>query len=233
MSEPLVTPVNGIPVVGGSFTTAGFPPRPQQPLPPKDARTLALDIFADFLATLEFRRYGGDKHPPIPFKVARKNIHIEQPDHVEDMKFPAIAFIPGRGTFESFGLGPPNLKDDTVNKFAPGTALLESAEYKERFIIEVWGSKKGERRAMMAGLETALLRQESSYSIRFLLRDYFDTTAEFSLEERENIDDPDVVRNRRRGHFFADLSVCIVQLVNIETLTPVIVTEVEDPSAVC
>lgn len=233
MSTPLIQTVDGIPIAGGVITTRGFPPRPPQPLPTEDGRTIALRLFGDFLATLQFRRSGGKDKSPIEFKIPRKDIHIEQPDHVEDMKFPSIAFVPGRGVFASFGLGPPQIKDDTIDKFAPGTALLESAEYNERFTLEVWGSKRGERRAVMAGIEAAMLRQESSYSLILLLKDLFDTTAEFSIEERENIDDPDVVRNRRRGHFYVDLSVCVVQLVNIVTMRPFVVTEVEDPSAVC
>lgn len=228
MSIPLVQKIAGIPIIGGVFGMLGFPPRPPIPLPDIDERTHALRAFADYIATLQFRRSAGAGKEPITFRIPRTQIYIEQPDNVEDMKFPAIAFIPGRGRYESFGLGPPNIKDDTIDKFAPGTALLESAEYKERFILEAWGSKIGERRAIVAGLHAALLRQESSYALRILLPDLYGTSAEFALVERENIDGPDAVRNRRRGHFHIDLTVCVLQLVNVVTMRPMVVTEVCD-----
>ena len=203
---------------------AGIPP---QPLPHIDSRTHALNAFKEFIASLKFNRAGAKGGKAIPFGIPAAQIHIEQPDNVEDLKFPAISFLPSRGKYIEFGLGPGNLIDATLNKFAPGTALLEMAEYEEVITVEIWGSKRGERRAIMAGLESIMLSSDDSWALRFKLTEYFDVVATFSLDERMNIDDSDAVRNRRRGHLYVTMGVCLVQLVNVATLTPYVAVEVD------
>lgn len=196
-----------------------FPPRPAQPLPTTDARTYALRAFADFIATLNFRRAGATPGQAIEFSIARENIHIEQPDNMEDGVFPSIAFLPGRATYDYFGLGPPYMDEATFGVFAPGTVLITPGEYKESFTLEVWASKRAERRAVLAGLEAALLNEETSTATRIELPAYYGLVASFSLDQRELVDD-DAARNRRRGHMMITLSVPIAQLVNANILRP-------------
>jgi len=206
-----------------------YPPRARPGLPHKDSRTIALEKFREFIATLVFRRTGSTSGEPIPFQVPSESIYIEQPDNVRDMTFPAIVFLPGRGSYlESERLGPAAILDETIDQFAPGTALLDLGEYTESFTIEVWGSKRGERRAMMAGLETTMLSQDDSYSLRFRLPELFGSSADFWLSEREVIDDLETARNRRRGHLYAGMSVCLVQLINVTELRPVVSVQVDE-----
>lgn len=198
----------------------GFPEQPALPLPGIDARTYALRAFADWLSTLQFARTGKKGGEDIQFCVPRKDIHVHQPDHVKDLEFPSICFLPQRGMYETFGLGPARLDDATCDVFGQGTALLQLAEYTESFIIEIWGSKIAERRAIVAGLETAMGSFDDSWAVTLRLKDYFDRTATFSLNEKQYIDEPDAVRNRRRAHMFVELTVGVVRLVNAVTLQP-------------
>lgn len=190
------------------------------PLPAIDARTHALKEFAKFISLLEFNRPGKKGGKPEPFCIPLGNIHIEQPDNVDDLKFPGIGFLPARATYETFGLGPSRLVDETQDVFGLGTGLLSIAEYNEVFIMELWATKIPERRAMVAGFESVLGSFDNSWSLTLRLPDYFNLTATFALNERLNIDEPDNVRNRRRAHFFIELTVCVVRLVNVKTLTP-------------
>jgi|TARA_Y100000034_G_C6876919_1_gene401209 hypothetical protein len=203
--------------------------RPDIPLPAIDARTHALRAFAAFIAALKYTRAGAVGGKDIQFKIAAKNVHIEQPDNVKDLKFPSVVFLPGRGVYEPYGLGPAELLDDSYNVFAPETALMALSEYEETITLEIWGSKKGERRAVIAGLEVVLPSSEDTWPLRLRLPSYYNTPATFSLEERMNIDDADAVRNRRRGHLYVNVSVCVVRLVNVNTLRPYVAVDSNDP----
>lgn len=198
-----------------------FPARTEPLLPDFDARTRALEAFGKFLSTLEFQRTGEDGGSAVPFRVARKDIHIEWPDHPEELVFPCIAFLPSRAGYNTFGLGPARIIPETIGVFGEGTALLNLAEYAETIIVEVRGSKKAERRAMMAGIEVAMGSFDNSWAVTLVLQDYFDVSATYSLMERENIDDPDNARNRRRGHFYIEMTTCLVRLVDVNTMCPV------------
>jgi hypothetical protein len=204
-----------------SFEQVGPPlGQPSLPLPAIDARTHALRVLREWISTLEFRRTGQTGGAPIPFCIPIADILIHQPDHVKDMNFPAIAFLPQRGIYESFGLGPAQIDDITCDQFGLGTALVQIAEYHEQLIIEVWGSKIAERRAIVAGLEVALTSQATSYAITLRMKEYFGRTASFAIAEAQYIDEPDNVRNRRRAHMFVDMTVGVVQLVHANTLRP-------------
>lgn len=224
---PAQPPIANNTAVGSSVRFTGvplenvYPPRKRFPLPHKDPRTLALEKFADFLSTLVFRRT--NKVEPdgtvstIPFRVRRADIHIEQPDNVRDLKFPSIAFIPATGTYHEFGLGPAQILDSTIDKFAPGTALIETAEYEETLILEVTAAKSAERRAIVGGIEVAMLNQDDSYALRFILPDLFDTTCSFALESRVLVE-TEAQRNRRVAQLSITMSVCLVQLINVTEL---------------
>jgi hypothetical protein len=200
--------------------------KPPLPLPDIDARTHALRRFRKFLSLLVFRREGAIGGEPIPFQIPEENIYIEQPDNVSDLVFPSIVFIPSRGTYDGYGLGPGIMLDDSLDKFGKGTALVYLGEYTETFTLEVWGSKQGERRAMMAAIETAMLANPSVWALRIKLPDYFDNVATFYPVQRELVDDPETARNRRRGHIFVMLSVPWILQVNARTLQPLVAVDI-------
>jgi hypothetical protein len=220
-------------IVGNLYgATVGYPSKPSALLPDIDARTHALRALKAFIATQMFQRTGDKCGDPIPFQVKPENIHVEQPDDVKRLRFPAIAFIPSRANYQPFGLGPGHLNDDTFDVYAPGTVLLNQAEWNEIVGIEIWGSKRAERRALKAGLEAVLMGSESSFALTLKMPRYFDRDATFALVQGEVIDDLDVVRNRRRADLYVELQTQIVSLVNAVTLKPMtrlaeIGTEVE------
>jgi hypothetical protein len=217
----------GFTFVGETFGNV-FPPRPPVALPTIEARTAALRAFANYLATLRFMRPGFKGSPfPEEFRVKREDIHVEQPDGVVDLRFPSIAFLGGRGTYDWFRLGGPYLFDETYNCFGPGTVLAWAGDYVEDFTIECWASKKPERRAMIAGIEAAMLRSESSTATRFELTEFFGVVASYDLSQRE-LNEDEAVRNRRRAMLYVNLRVPVVELVNAVTLKPYVRVVVAD-----
>jgi hypothetical protein len=194
---------------------------PPFPPPEVDARTHALSAFREFVSTLLFRRRGiAPDFAPIDMRVPKDRIFIEQPDNVVELEFPAIAFLPGTGNYEWWGLGGSQVDDSSLGRYAPGTVIVSPATYVETFVIEAWASKPGERRAIFAGLESAMLLFQDVTTLRMRLPGYFDRTAVFALADRTLIDDPDAVRNRRRGHLSVQLSVPMAFLANAKTLQP-------------
>lgn len=197
-----------------------WPVRAEKPLPEVDTRSYALRRFREFLSLLRFRRAGAVGAKSIEFRVPIENIHTEQPDDVKDLKFPGIAIVPGKGTSEPIGLGPPKILEETWNVYGEGSVLVQSGEYSEDFIVEVWGSQRAERRALLAGISAALRSADDSYSVRMKLPEYFDRVVSFWLNGQMHIDDPDVVRGRRRGHLFVGMCLAEVQLINAVKLRP-------------
>src|SRR5262249_52029533 len=145
-----------------------------------------------------------------------------QPDNIADLSTPALGMIPSRGIHNSYSLGPPDLLDDTLDAYAPGAALLLQGEYTESFQVEVWSSHPAERQALLAGLQGALRMSQRSQALTLTLPDYFDRVATFRLDESQNVDDPDVVRGRRRGQLMVELTVPEVLLVDAVTLRPAV-----------
>jgi hypothetical protein len=195
-----------------------YPPQPLQPLPTKDAREYGLERLRDYICSLRFYRSNAPGQPPIPFALPETSVLIQQPDDLKDLPLPGIGIVPGNGTHEPFGLGPPSILDETEGVAGPGTALQLSGEYREQVVIEVWGSKKAERRALMAGLKTALRASDGSSAIYLTLPDYYDTTVGFELVESLYIDGDEVARNRRRGHIVVDMRVYELAVVNVREL---------------
>jgi len=202
------------------------------PIPPPpetdDARRHALEGLRSYMATLRFYRRGPTKAQSNEFTVPEENILLEMPDAEKDLKFPAIAVIPGEGEHDSMGLGPPQLIEETADKFAPGTALLRLGEYIETITLEAWGSYRAERRALMVGLAQALRVLEQSYSLRLRLLNYYGCVAEFTLMKSRYVEDVDAALNRRRGWLMVGLRVPEVRLVNYTTLKPFVAVEVSD-----
>lgn len=205
-----------------------YPEQETPQLPDRDARDYALRRLRDYICSLVFRRTNAPGMEPIPFRLPPESVMIEQPDDVRDAPLPGVGFIPGRGVHETFGLGPPVVIESSKGIAGPDTALLRNGDYVETFTIEVWGSKKAERRALLAGLKSALRASDGSSGIYLSLPDYFNQTAGFELIESQPIDADEVSRNRRRAHLMVTMRVCEVTLINVRPMKADVTTEVLD-----
>ena len=214
-------------LVGDPFGDV-YPERLQPVVSVLDGRTVAMRILADYMSELTFYRSGGVGKMPVPFQIARKNIHVEAfPDYEEDLVFPSIAFLPGRGEYVPIGLTA-FIEEASRDVYAPGTALQWMSEYTETFTIELWASQKPERRALVAGLEQALVPTAQLFGIRFQMPDYYQQLVCFTLNGRTNIDDNDSAKNRRRAHMEVEIRYNVVALVNVSELNPLPVIDTKD-----
>lgn len=196
-------------------------PGPASPaLQHRDARTHALRTLREFVSLLRFRRTGDTPDgAPIGFQVPKKDIHVYQPDDVQNhAPRPGIGFLPGRATHESYGLGPPEVLEDTADKFGSGLVLVRRSDHVETVPIEIFVAKAPERDGIVAGLKEAFQLDDRSQALRLVCRNYFDIVACFRLDESENIDDAAGTDNRRRAHLYMALQVPEVALVRYRRL---------------
>jgi hypothetical protein len=200
-----------------------YPPAPERPLPDFDARTHAVRRLCDFIAALEFSRTGdAPGGQVVTYRVPRERCFEEQPDDPQRLDFPSVAVLPGRGVHDNWRLGPVRLIDETFGRWGRGTALADLGEYVEPVMVEAWGNHPAERRSLLAGLEGVIRLGQRSSALRLLLPAYFDRVATFQLNESQYVDDPDVVRGRRRGQVMLELRVQEVVLVDAKTLRPMV-----------
>jgi len=185
-------------------------PPPSAPLPNIDARTHALRRFAQWLSSLRYMRTMAPGQPAQEFAIEPERVFIEQPDSVENLAMPAIGIIPGRGQYLVRGLGGADVDDSTYGIAGPHTALMTLYDYQEPITVEGWGSKISERRSIIAAIEVAMGSYVGSTDLRLVLPEYFDSVATFTLNERENVDDIEIVRGRRRVHLFIQMTVPVV-----------------------
>jgi hypothetical protein len=192
-----------------------WPGPPSPPLQHKDARAHALNTLRTFVSLLRFRRTGETPEgQPICFRVPEEMIHVYQPDDVQNHALrPGIGFLPGRATHEAYGLGPPEVLEDTADKFGDGLVLVRRSDHVETVPVEIVVSKAPERDGVVAGLKEALQLDDRSQSLRLVCSSYFDIVASFRLDESESIDDPSGTDNRRRAHLYVLLQVPEVALV--------------------
>lgn len=195
-----------------------WPAMPAQPLPDRDARDYALNALRKFFSYLVFQRTNAKNLPPISFQIPKDSIQIYQPDDIKNAPLPGIAFLPGRGVHDTYGLGPPEVVEATAGIAGPNTALVRSGVYNETITVEVWGSKIAERRAIVAGLKSAMRMSDRTSAIRLKVPDYFNQTATFSLSESQYVDGDEVSRNRRRAFLMLDMSICEVFVTNVVNL---------------
>jgi hypothetical protein len=219
-------------LVLGPFLGDVYPPAPSRSLPDFDARTHALRRFCDFIAALEFSKTGTSPgQQATSYRIPRDQVFEEQPDEPDRLRFPAVAILPGRGVHDNWKLGPNQLIDETRDRWGRGTALADLGEYVEPILVEAWGSHPAERRSVLAGIESVIRLGQRSSALRLLLPAYFDRVATFQLNESQYVDDPDLVRGRRRGQVMLELRVQEVVLVDVVTLRPLVEVQAVDDLA--
>lgn len=203
--------------VGNPFGEV-YPPRPAPPPLPNDGRTIAMRLLFDYISELTFYRSGDTGGDPIPFQIGRDTMQIEAPGAVGVAPMPSIGILPGDGVYAAIGLTA-YWEESTRDQFSRGTVLQWQSEYTETFQLEVLCSTKAERRAIISGLEAALVPTEQWYALRFVMKDYFNQLAAFALQSR-SLDDTDAVRGRRRVKFKIELRHNVVALVNYNEFFP-------------
>lgn len=202
-----------------------FPPKPNPPPLSIDGRTIALRLLRDYITNLTFFRPMGQA-PVQAFQIDAKNFHIEWPDYIEDMKFPSVAIVHSRARYDVIGLVS-YVEETTRNVYAKDTVLQWQSEYVEKIQLEIWTNKKAERRAILAGIETAMSPTEQMSGLRFQMKDYFNELVCFTLFDREIIDEPDSPKNRRRAQLGIEMRFNIVALVNAISMTPALITNTD------
>jgi hypothetical protein len=181
-------------------------------------------VLAQWLSALAYRRTMGVGMPSEQFFITPDRMFIEQPDNVEGFQFPAIGVLPGRGQYLTRGIGGTEPDDESAT--SEGLALLVPYDYQELITVEVWGSKKSERRAIVAAIEVAMGTYEGTTDLRLIMADYYGLVVTFSLMERENLEETETVRGRRRAHLFLQMTVPVVAEAKFLTLLPGIETDV-------
>lgn len=201
----------------------GATPGPESPdLPDRDARSHALAALRRFISLLEFQRTGGSSSGgrPIGFRLPIEDVHTYMPDDVEQIpRAPSIGILPGQAQHETYGLGPPQELEETKDRYGCGTLLVRRGDYNELVGLEVFANEQAERRALRAGLMTALRINQNSSALRLRCDGYFDRVASFALEESMQIDDEPVLSRRRRTIIYCRMSVQEVTLVRYRDLT--------------
>ena len=175
-----------------------------------------------------FSRKGDAGGPSIAFTIPKERIFTEQPDDPQRLDFPALGMLPGLGSTDPGILGPLGEIDGTLDRYAPGTMLLDQGWYAETFTIECWSNHPAEREAVMGGIEAALRVSQRSSALVLTLPGYFDRLAQFSLENAQHVDDPSVIQGRRRGQIMVALGVQPVLLVHAVTMEPYVVVNAVD-----
>ena len=205
-----------------------YPPRPDPPPLPYDARTAGMRVLRKYLSQIDFFRRGETPTGFIKFRIDEVDILIEWPDGDFELKQPALAFIPGEAKYESIGLMGSYIDESTRDKFAKDTAIQQQAEYVETFQIQIYASKRAERRAIFAGLERLLSPTEQVSGLRFHVPEYYDEQVVFALQGRQITDGDDSSRDRRTGIVTVEMRMNIVSLVNVTDLTVITRVEVVD-----
>jgi hypothetical protein len=209
---------------------------PRAPVPAatqqEDGRTAALRVLREYVTQLVFYCPSGEVTPygavgtPTAFQIRPENFHIDWPDSIDDLRFPAAFVMPSRAKYDPIGLVA-YIEEETRDRYAPGTVLQWQAEYQEVVNLELWASKMPELRSMVAGIETAISPTEQLSGIRFRMPMYFNELVCFTLNRRENYGEADAARGARRLQLEIEMRFTLVALVNADAFRPEVFTNVD------
>lgn len=231
-SKEILDLLHGPPPFGTPFGRV-FPFRSVPSPPLVDGRTTALRILKKYLREITFYRHGGyDENkvekPPIAWRLAERDIHIEWPDAPEDVHLPAVAFLSSSpAEYDAIGMTS-YVDESTLDKYGAGTVIFWCSEYIETFQIELWCETKAQRRAMLVGMEKAMTPLEYMAGIRFRMPDYYDQLVCFSLNSRTLVDDENATKNRRKAILDVEMRFNVVALYPVNQLQPELRIEVDE-----
>lgn len=196
------------------------------PLATVDPRGAMLDALKAYVEGIEYLRPGPGG---ARFRVKPENVIPEWPDAGFEFEYPSISFGPGAGEDETIGLTP-IVDEGSFGVYAPGTAIVQLAEYVERLQVTVWAADRFERRAMLAGLRSAFTPTEGQGCVRLrTTKEYFERVAVFAWESVEVIDGEESVRGQRRADIYLDARIPVVRLMPFGPLRASAEVEMEDP----
>jgi hypothetical protein len=196
-------------------------PEVDVPIPTVTPRRALTKALKTYFASLLFQRPGGGER----FRVTAKNVLEEWPDPEHKMTYPSISIAPGTGEYGMLSLTP-SVEEDTYEVYSPSTALVQLAEYTETFQVTVWGADSGERRALVAGLESAMVPSDATYGVWLRTEDYFDRIGSYQLMRVEWIDGEETARNVRRADLYIDARIPVVKLMAFRPMEPKVDVEV-------
>ncbi len=165
-------------------------------LPATGAREHGLNALADYLASLTYRVKSPDGSRAV--NVPRSRIHVFQPDDFEAAELPGIAILPGQYDHDYYGLGGPQILEETRDQFGEGSVLVRTSDYVETVIIDIASVHYPHGRGVAEGIKAALRMMADTSALRLKCLDYYDQIAIFSTVPGAGyLLDPDVVRSRR------------------------------------
>jgi hypothetical protein len=210
-------------IVGNPFGEVD-PPRPRPMGLSTDGRTAAFRVLRRYISELDFYRSMGPGRSPERFRIAEEAFQIEWPDNEVALLMPSLSVTAAAATYDTIGLNA-YLEPDSLDVWAPGTMLQQQSEYKETFQLQIWASKRSERRSLFAGLESQLTPTEQMYGLRLRMADYYNQTVCFTLQGRMVTDSEESARDRRTGYLEIEMRFNVVSLVNVTDLTTTVVVE--------
>jgi hypothetical protein len=199
-----------------------------QPTPPfaGDARTAGLQALAEYISELTFYKAGEPGKPPVPFQIPIDNIYVEQPDNEEDLCMPSIAFMPAGGEANMDWLG--HYDETSVDEFGKDTVLYVKGEHIEFINLHIYTQFRADRRAIIGGLQSALVPVEEIWGFTLVCPNYYRQTVSIAPMGVTIQDGDGSANNRREAMFRIDMRINVVALTNYRNIMPLIRTELGD-----
>ena len=192
---------------------------------PPSARSVALKQLFDYIAELTF--YRADRNGrSIAFQIHRHAMYEEWPDNEVELELPCLAIVPGKGEYIATGFGP--WEDlSTFNTYGEGTVVQAlGTDFSELMMLEVWGASKGERRAVLTGMEAAFSPIEDQFGLKLKLPNYYDEIAYFTPNSSSIVDDANSARNRRVGRMEVLFRIPLLRLITAVKMDNRVVVQV-------
>lgn len=184
---------------------------PRPPSPPLaaiatlDARGAAALALRNYLACLDFKRWGGDTAPDDVFRF--KAVRDEWPEPSESLDYPVATVLDREDdAFDAHSFIPTAL-EETWGRFAPDTVLWKTSELSASLQVDVWCNDAPTREAIAARLPSAFAPGDDTGRIVLSGSDrYYCRPVRASLKSLRRMDMADAVYVRERR------LVCIVRV---------------------
>lgn len=185
------------------------------------AREAMVAALMTYLGELTFQRGGAGAER---FRVKPRNLLDEWPDTEHRFEYPTLCVVGSPGRYLSNLT--PAVDESSFGVHAPGTALVQDGEYSETLQLVGWGSDRGERRALVAGVEAGASPSDGRRGLSLRTEGYFGRTCRLTLTGYVLVED-EAVRGSRRVDFAVEGRVPVVRLAAFRRLGVGVVVEVD------